>query len=233
MDVITETYDKGGKLLIPSFAIERTQELLFDINELVEKKLMPKMPVFLDSPMAIKTTEVFKQHTEDYNRLIKGILDSGDNPFSFPGLSYSETVSDSIKVDESKNPVIIIAGSGMCTGGRIKHHIKNNISDSKNTILFVGYQSEGTLGYYIEKGEKKIRLLGVEVQVRAKVEKIDSFSSHADQKGLITWLKTCNPFPKKVFIIHGEEKSQEIFAKKIQSLGVKTHIPAMKEKIDL
>jgi metallo-beta-lactamase family protein len=233
LEAIHDTYKRGGKLMIPSFAIERAQELLYDINEFVEHGLMPKMKVFIDSPMAIKTTEVFKNHPECYDKEIKAVLDSGDNPFSFPGLTYSQSVQQSKAIDNEKNPCIIIAGSGMCTGGRIKYHIKNNIGDEKNTILFVGYQVKGTLGYWIKKGEKKIRLLGTEVEVKARVDDIDSFSAHADYEGLLSWLKHYSPKPKKVFIVHGDEESADFFSQKVKKIGIKAYIPNMREKIIL
>ena len=219
--------------MIPSFAIERAQELLYNLNEFVEKKLMPHMNIFIDSPMAIKTTEVFKKHPECYNDELKALLKSGDNPFTFPGLVYSKTVDDSKKINTIKKTCIIIAGSGMCTGGRIKHHIKNNIEDPKSTLLFVGYQVEGTLGYWIKKGEKRVRLLGTEVMVKSKIESIDSFSGHADYNGLLSWLKHFSPKPKKVFVVHGDEESTISFSKKVQKMGIKTHIPSMGEKIVL
>lgn len=231
LQIIHDTYKKGGKLMIPSFAIERAQELLYDINEFVEHGLMPKMKVFIDSPMAIKTTEVFKKHPECYDKEIKAILDGGDNPFSFPGLVYSESVDDSKSIDRTDKPAIVIAGSGMCTGGRIKHHIRNNIDDEKNTILFVGYQVKGTLGYWIKKGVPRIRLLGTEVEVKSKVEEIDSFSAHADYAQLLNWLKYYSPEPKKVFIVHGDEESAVSFSEKVGKKGIKTYIPSMKETI--
>jgi len=231
LSIIHETYKRKGKLLIPSFAIERTQELLYDINEFVEKNIMPKIDVYIDSPMAIKATEVFKKHPECYDDEIKALLETGDNPFSFPGLKLSKTVDDSKKLDELEKPCIIIAGSGMCTGGRIKYHIKNCIEDPKNTILFVGYQVQGTLGYWIKKGAKTIRLLGTERKVNAKVASIDSFSAHADYQGLLNWLKHFSTKPTKVFIVHGDQKVSLEFSKKVNKLGLKTYIPRMKEKI--
>jgi len=216
LEIIHDTFERKGKLMIPSFAIERAQEIIYDLNTFVEKNLIPKKKVFLDSPMAIKATEVFKKHPEEYNKEVKQVMDSGDNPFSFPGLSYSKTVDDSKKINFLKDSCIVIAGSGMCTAGRIKHHIKNHIDDSKNTILFVGYQVQGTLGYWIKKGEKRVRLLGTEIDVNAKVESIDrSFKA------------------KKVFICHGEEKTCFKFAKKVEKLGFKTYIPSLKEEIKL
>jgi len=233
LDIILKTYENHGKVIIPSFAVERTQELLYDINELVEKNLIPKVKVYVDTPMGIRVTEVFKRHPECYNKKILGLLKSGDNPFSFPGLTYTMHVQDSIKINNLHEPCIIIAGSGMCTGGRIKHHIKHNIWNKKNTLLFVGYQARGTLGYHIKRGEKRIRLLGTEVAVKAKIESIESFSAHADYKGLLNWLKHFSPKPKKVFIVHGEEEAMIPFSKRIEKLGIKTKIPEMEEEITL
>ena len=233
LNIIRETCKKGGKLLIPSFAIERAQELLYDLNALVEKNLIPKIPIFIDSPMAIRATEVFKNHPEFYNKEVKQLLESGDNPFSFPGLVYTKTVQESKDINLVKGSCIIIAGSGMCTAGRIKHHIKNYIDDPKNTILFVGYQVEGTLGYWIKKGEKRVRLLGTEVSVNAKVESIDSFSGHADYEDLLDWMRHFNPKPKKVFITHGDERSAKSFEEKLQKRDFITYIPDMKEKLVL
>ena len=231
LDVIRDTYGRGGKIMIPSFAIERAQEILYDINEFVEKEMMPPVKVYLDSPMAIKATEVFKKHPECYNCEIRQILENRDNPFSFPGLVYSESVADSKKINEVNEPCIIIAGSGMCTAGRIKHHIKHNIGNPKNTILFVGYQVEGTLGYWIKQGESKIRLLGTEVMVKAKVESIESYSGHADYQGLLDWLKYVSPKPKKAFIVHGDEKAAISFSEKVETMGIPTKIPSRCEKL--
>ena len=233
LNIIHKTYNNDGKLLIPAFAVERTQELLYDINELVEKNLIPKINVYVDTPMGIRVTEVFKRHPECYNKKILELLKSGDNPFSFPGLKYTHTVQESIKLNSINEPCIIIAGSGMCTGGRIKHHIKHNIWNRRNTMLFVGYQARGTLGYYIKRGEKRIRLLGTQIAVKAKIESIDSFSAHADYKGLLNWLKHFSPKPKKIFIVHGEEEAMIPFSKRVEKLGIKTKIPEMEEEITL
>jgi metallo-beta-lactamase family protein len=233
LNIILETYERRGKILIPSFAVERTQEILYDLNELVEKNLMPRIKIYVDTPMGIRVTNVFKKHYALYNKKIKDLIKSGDNPFSFPGLEFTEKVYDSMKLNHLNKPCIIIAGSGMCTGGRIKHHIKHNIWNPRNTMLFIGYQAEGTLGYHIKRGEKLIRLLGTRVAVKARIESIDSFSAHADCRGLLTWLKFFNPKPKKVFIVHGEQISMQNLEKKVNKLGLKTRIPEMNEKITI
>jgi len=233
LKIIRDTYKRGGKLMIPSFAIERTQELLYNLNEFAEKEIMPKMNVYLDSPMAIDATNIFIKHIEEYNKEVRDLVETGDNPFHFPGLIYTKTIEESKKIQEVTKPCIIIAGSGMCTAGRIKHHIRHNISNPHNTLLFVGYQAEGTLGYWIKNGEKKIRLLGHEVFVNAQIKSIDSFSGHADYKGLLNWLRYFIPKPKKVFICHGEERSCKSFAEKVEKTGIKTYIPSLGEKLKL
>lgn len=233
LEIIKDVYNKGGKLMIPSFAIERTQELLYDLNELFEKKLVPKVPVFIDSPMAIEATKVFEKYHEFYDKNAKKLLKVDKNLFVFPELKYSLKVQDSIAINSIKKSCIIIAGSGMCTAGRIKHHIKHNISDPKNTILFVGYQVPGTLGYYIKSGAEEVKLLGKRIPVRAKVESIDSFSGHADYHGLLAWFKPIRPFPKKVFITHGDKEAVVAMAERIQNLGVETYVPQMNEKLHL
>ena len=233
LEVITDTYHRGGMLMIPSFAIERTQELIYEINNFVEKALMPKMSVFIDSPMAINATEVFKKHAELYNDELIKLWESGDNPFTFPGLVYTPTVDDSKAINEERRPCIIIAGSGMCTAGRIKHHIKNRIGDSKSTLLFVGYQAEGTLGYWIKNGEKRIRLLGGMVDVNAKIEDIEGYSGHGDYNDLLNWLKHFSPKPKKVFLVHGEGGSLTSMAQKINEMSIENYAPKMSEKIVL
>lgn len=231
--IINETYKRGGKLLIPSFAVERAQELIFDIANFQQEGLMPKIKVYLDSPMAIKATNVFSDYPEYYNKFVKDSMKKRDNPFSFPNLIFTETVKESKLLNDTSEPCIIIAGSGMCNAGRIKHHIKNNIENPQTTLLFVGYQARGTLGYWIKKGEKVVKLLGGHFKVNAKIESIDGFSAHADYLELISWLKNYSPKPKKVFICHGEEEQAEAFSKRVQKEGMKTYIPSMNEKLEL
>lgn len=229
--IINETYKRGGKLMIPSFAVERAQEILYLIGEFMQERLIPKMKVFLDSPMAMKATEVFTKYTEYYNSSIQKIMKKRKNPFNFPGLTYTRSVEESKRINGLNEPCIIIAGNGMCTAGRIKHHIRNNIENPKNTLLFVGYQVEGTLGYWLKKGERKIDLLGVKVQVNSKIESIEGFSAHADYKDMINWLDDFLPKPKKVFIVHGEKEQSVAFSKRIEKLGFESYIPSLGEKL--
>lgn len=231
--IIKETYKKKGVLMIPVFAIERAQELLYELNNLVEQGLIPKMRVYFDSPMGIKATEIFKKHKEFFNKELQHAINKGDNPFSFPGLAYTTKVEESKAINDDKGPFIVIAGSGMCNAGRIKFHIKERISDPKNTILFVGYQAEGTLGYHITRGEKKIRLLGTEAEVNVKIERIDSYSAHAGYPGLLDWVSSFKPEPKQVFLVHGNKESLNFMKEKVESLGIKAHRAKMDEVINL
>jgi len=231
--IIKETYKRGGKLMIPAFAVERAQEMLYYIGEFMEQGIIPEMPVYLDSPMAAKATEVFSKYYDYYNDEIKNAIKERGNPFDFQQLIKTETVDESKKINAVTRPCIIIAGNGMCTAGRIKHHIRNNINNPKNTLLFIGYQVQGTLGYWLKKGEKRVKLLGVEVDVKSKIEAIDGFSAHADSVELFKWVKNFKQKPKKIFIIHSETDESTAFSKKLKKEGYETYIPALEESVKL
>lgn len=231
--VINETYKRGGKLMIPSFAVERTQELLFYIGKFMEDGTIPKIPVFLDSPMAIKSTEVFGKYIKYFNEEVQNRFKETNDVFNFPELSLTRSRAESIQINGVSEPCIIIAGNGMCSAGRIKHHILNNIENEKNTLLFVGFQVEGTLGYWIKKGEKNIRLLGREVEVKSKIETIEGFSAHADKVELLKWLKKFSPKPKKVFITHGDLEQQEALSKTLTKEKYESYIPSLNESLNL
>lgn len=231
--IINETHARGGKLFIPSFAVERTQELLYYIGQFMENNIVSKMPVFLDSPMAIKATEAFKKYIKYFNSEVQQKYKTNNDVFNFPGLMLTRSRAESIKINEVSEPCIVIAGNGMCSAGRIKHHIANNIENEKNTLLFVGFQVEETLGYWIKKGEKKIRLLGREVFVNAKIESIEGFSAHADKVGLLKWIKGFSPKPKKVFITHGDLNQQEALVKTLAKEKIEGYIPSLNETISL
>lgn len=231
--VIKETYNRGGKLFIPSFAVERTQELLYNIGKFMEEGTIPKMPVFLDSPMAIRSTDVFRKFMRYFNEDVQERLKETNDVFGFPQLTLTRSRAESIEINGINEPCIVIAGNGMCSAGRIKHHIANNIEDEKNTLLFVGFQVEGTLGYWIQKGEKHVHLLGKEVEVKAKIESIEGFSAHADKVGLLKWLKNFSPKPKKVFIIHGDVEQQEALSKTLAKEKYESYIPSLNESIEL
>ena len=220
---VQKTYRKGGKLYIPSFALERTQELLYTLSELkIEKSDFPPMDVYLDSPLAIKITEVFKNHPETYDEKTRART---DKPFDFPGLICTPSVEESRKANTMKEPAIIIAGSGMCTAGRIRHHLKHGIWDPKNTLLFVGYQAPGTLGRILLDGAEEIKMMGMTFAVKAEIARISSFSAHADREELIRWLEAFKEKPKTVFLIHGEEDTLTSFSASLNQKGFNTEIP--------
>jgi metallo-beta-lactamase family protein len=205
--VINETHAAGGNVVIPSFALERTQELLYHLNNLLNEDRIPHLVAFVDSPMAIKITDVFKKHPNLYDEETMEQIRAGDKPCDFPGLTMSRTVDQSKSINHIKGTAIIIAGSGMCTGGRIKHHLKNNIGRPESTILFVGYQAHGTLGRIILEQPETVRIFGEEHPVKARVERIGGFSAHADQNELYRWISSIKEPPRKVFMTHGEESA--------------------------
>lgn len=222
---VKQAYRKGGKLFIPCFALERTQELLYSLNELMtEEPDFPPMDVYLDSPLAIKITEVFKKHPETYDIEARS---RNDKPFDFPGLICTPSVDESRRANTMEGPAIIIAGSGMCTAGRIRHHLKHGIWDPKNTVLFVGYQAPGTLGRILLDGAEEIKMMGMTLAVKAEITRIGSFSAHADRDELIGWLSAFKEKPQTVFLIHGEDETLVQFSKNLRDLGFNTVIPEL------
>ena len=234
-DILTDTRSRGGNVIIPSFAIERSQELLYYLNELIEEKCLPHMMVFLDSPMAVKVTEIFKKHPYLFDEEMVEHLQNGTSPFDLPGLSLVRSSNQSKAINQIRGTAIIIAGSGMCTGGRIKHHLANNISNPENTILFVGYQAEGTLGRIILEGQKdEVRILGEYYPVNARVAKINGFSAHADRGELTKWLSGLKQPPRHLFVTHGEVNAAHSFADHIsKELGWDVSVPEYGEVREL
>ncbi len=231
-DIINNTKDKGGNVIIPSFAIERSQEVLYRLNELLRQDRISHTMVFLDSPMAIRVTDVFRHHTDLFDDEAAELLRSGKHPCDLPGLQLCRTADESKAINYIRGSVIIIAGSGMCNGGRVKHHLINNIGRPECTILFVGYQAIGTLGRQIVDGAETVRIHGRHYPVKAKVIKVDGFSAHADKDELLQWISAFknNP-PRKVFITHGEEEVSKAFAEAVeQKLGFNTERPSRGDK---
>lgn len=227
--IIQETYDTGGKLYIPCFALERTQEILFSIHKLIQQGKFPDQKVYLDSPLAIKATEVFRNHTEVYDKEAREY----EKPFDFPQLVCTRTQEESMSINKVKGPAVIIAGSGMCNAGRIRHHLKHGLWDAKNTLLFVGYQANGTLGRIILDGHKMVKMMGLEVAVKCRVERLESFSAHGDKDDLLRWLYGFSPTPKSVMLIHGEPKTLEAFQSELMSKGFRVEIVEEAVSIDL
>ncbi len=233
-DAIKENYKNKGTLIIPTFSLERTQELLFEINSLVENNLVPQMPIFLDSPLAIKLTSVYMKYSKYFNKNAQSLIASGDKLFEFPGLKLTEDTEQSKGIVEVPPPKIIIAGSGMSNGGRIIHHEKNYLPYRENTILLTGYQSMGTLGRAISDGIKKVVILGEEVKVRAKVQIINGYSSHKDSDHLLEFVADTSDTLKKVFVVMGEPKSAMFLAQKLHdNLGVEAVTPGAGDEVIL
>jgi len=233
-DCINRTANAKGNIIIPSFALERSQELLYHLNELFLRKEIPPLTVFLDSPMAIRITEVFKRHAELFDKEMMQRLRQGNSFFSFENLRMVENVEESKAIRDIEESSIIIAGSGMVTGGRIKHHIVNNITRPESTILFVGYQAEGTPGRALLDGAREIRLLGRTHRVKAHIEKIDGFSAHTDCDGLLAWLSDIRVPPRCVFVTHGEESAALSFARFLnERTGWTTEVPRYKDTVEL
>jgi len=233
-EVINSTKQAGGNIVVPSFALERSQELLYFINELLIEDAIPHLMVFLDSPMASKITEVFKRHRELYDEEMNEFVRNNASPFNFPGLKMVGTSDESKAINHIRGTVMIIAGSGMCTGGRIKHHLVNNISKPENTIMFVGYQAIGTLGRRIVDGEKQVRILGQERPVMAKVVRVNGFSAHADKEELLEWLGALKTPPRKLFVVHGESEAALSFGNYIKDkTGWEVSVPKYKDEVIL
>lgn len=244
LDIVSETIDNGGTVIIPSFAVGRTQEILYELNKIKENrddeefrrkyKTLMKVPVYVDSPLAISATEIFRQNTDLFEEKIKEEMERGDNPLEFPGLKFTQTSDESKALNESSEPAIIISASGMCDVGRIKHHLKHNIWNPKSTILFVGYQAPGTLGYQIVNGAKKVTIFGEEFAVNARIEYIEGYSGHADQEWLMNFIYSFISKPKHIFLVHGEEESQEVLRNKIlEETGIGVSIPEFGETYEL
>jgi metallo-beta-lactamase family protein len=233
-EVVNSTMQAGGNVIVPSFALERAQELLYFINELLLTNAIPHITVYLDSPMAERITKVFKKHRELYDKEMTEFVNNHESPFNFPGLKMIGTSDESKAINHVRGPVMIIAGSGMCTGGRIKHHLVNNISNPRNTIMFVGYQAVGTLGRQIVDGKKEVRILGREYPVEARVVRINGFSAHADKQELLQWLSGLTRPPRKLFVVHGESESALHFGDYIKrETGWEVAVPAYQDEIIL
>lgn len=233
LSILKKAKEDGGNVLIPSFAIERTQELLYEINLFVENKLLEGLEVYLDSPMASKATEVFKMYPNFYDEDARRLLEKGDDPFEFPGFHITESVDDSKRLID-KHGVVIIAGSGMCTGGRIIHHLKNNLENPKTNVVIVGYQVEGTLGRELVEGESTVKIFGKDVEVNAQIHTLGGFSAHGDQRDLRYWLRSFGHFPKTVFITHGDKEIAIGFASNIKTeLDLDVQVPEMNETFEL
>ncbi len=225
-DVINRTIKRGGALVIPAFSLERTQVLLYELNRLVECNLIPSVPIFVDSPLAIKVTAIYKASKNYFNDHVQEEIREGDDIFNFPRLKYSMSGQDSMAIHKTPNPKIILAGSGMSAGGRVTHHEINYLPDPRSTILLVGYQSVGTLGRKLQDGVKKVSINGQEVDVKAEIETIHGYSSHKDSDHLVEFVGSTKETLKKVFVVMGEPKASLFLTQRLRDyLGVDALYP--------
>ena len=232
--VINQTVAAGGMILIPSFAVGRTQLLLFYLRELKQTKQIPDLPIVIDSPMARDATSIYAEFPQCYDEEALGILHRGQQPFSTTRLRFTRDRKDSIALNEMTDPMIIISASGMLTGGRILHHLAHRVGDARNTLLLVGFQPPGGRGAWLKSGAQEMRLFGQEVSVRCKVEEISGFSAHADRDELLRWCKACSGTPKRVAIVHGEPEAAARFRDSLQQqLGWEAFVASYRQSIEL
>ena len=229
-ELLERTFERGGNVVIPSFAVGRTQEILYYIRQIKEQKLVkccPDFPVYVDSPLAVRATSIFNEHTADcFDEEAEALIAKGINPITFPNLRLALTSDESKEINFIEEPKVIISASGMCEAGRIKHHLKHNLWRPESTILFVGYQAEGTLGRALVEGEKEVTLFGEPIKVSAEIAILPGISGHADREGLLRWMEGFKEKPKKVFVVHGEDTVTDIFADLLhEKLGYDAYAP--------
>ncbi len=229
-EVINRTVERGGKILIPAFSLERTQELIYLLNELLKEKAIPLIPVYVDSPLAINITEAFTNHAKYMNQHTNQAINRGESPFEFLNLRFVVDRKESKGLNIDKRPMVIIAGSGMCESGRILHHLKNNIEDSRNTVLVVGYMARDTLGKKIVDRTRIVRIFGVECELNAEVAIINALSGHADRNGLFDFVSASLPL-KRVFLVHGDEDQSQALYDTLTQGGVNAYIPSKDEEV--
>ena len=232
--VIRETVQRGGSIVVPAFAVERTQKFVFMLKELIEAGLIPRVPVFCDSPMAIKAVEIYLKHEEDYTNEARSLIKKYGSPLEWPGFSFASQVNDSKQINEIHYPIIIISSSGMVTGGRIMHHLAQRLPDPKNTVLFIGFQAPGTRGATIKSGAKEVKIFGEFVQIRARIATFEQFSDHADPPELLEWLHTFQKKPTATYLVHGEEEAASLLRDAItKELGWNVQVAEWMQKADI
>ena len=234
LEAIRYAISNNEKVIIPAFAMERTQEILYLLGEFSRDGSLPDIPVYLDSPLAIKATEIFRKNKGYYDEEARAIVEQGFDPFDMPNLTFTPTTEASIAINEKPGPAIIVAASGMCTAGRIKHHLKHNLWRPGASIIIVGFQAQGTTGRKIVDGEKSVKIFREDVAVKAKVFTIGGFSAHADQAGLLEWVGNLSQSKPRVFLVHGEPTAAQVLAEKIEErFQLETYIPSWKETLNL
>jgi metallo-beta-lactamase family protein len=240
-EAVRATNDAGGVLLIPSFAIGRTQEIVWELDRLIDKGEIPLLPLYLDSPMASKASDIYRRHPEFYDEETSALLRSGESPLDYPNQTITRAAEASKAIATAARPYMIVASNGMLTGGRVVNHLRNLIGDPAATILFVGYQGQGTLGAHLQAGARTVRLDGQVREVKCRIRSISGFSAHADESELLDWVrhfgsgkKPGEPgYPRTVFLVHGDPEAQLAIAPKIEALGYRVHIPRWREQVEL
>lgn len=238
IEIINKTALRGGTVMIPSFAVGRTQELIYQLNKYYEYnpniEQHMRIPIYIDSPMAVEATEAFKRNSSSFNIEARELILKGDNPFEFENLRYIKSQQESMALNKYDFPKVIISSSGMATAGRIRHHLKHNLWDAKNSLVFVGYQANGTLGRILLDGVKKVKILGEEISVKSEIYDLEGFSGHADQNVLLDWVSKFKKKPKKIFIVHGEEQPATALSILIKHLhNIDTIIPDMNDSFKI
>ncbi|HUG30161.1 MAG TPA: MBL fold metallo-hydrolase [Candidatus Limnocylindria bacterium] len=240
-EAVQATDDAGGVLVIPSFAIGRTQEIVWELDRLIERGEIRELPLYLDSPMAMRASDVYRRHPEFYDEETRKLLESGNTPLDYPNQTITRSTNESKAIETAERPYMIVASNGMLTGGRVVAHLRNLIDDPDATILFVGYQGKGTLGSHLQAGATTVKLDGQVRQVRCRVRSISGFSAHADESELLDWIGRFGQgrsagdrgYPRTVFLVHGDPDAQLAIAPKVKALGFDVHVPRWREQVDL
>lgn len=230
VEIVKETFRRGGNVVIPSFAVGRTQEVLYALNKFIENKSLSGVTVFVDSPLAQESTKIFQRFSNNYDDEAKKLLEQGDDPLQFEGLIFTKSPEESAKINKIKSGAVVISSSGMCEAGRIKHHLKHNLWRKESSIVFVGYQAPGTLGRSILDGAKKVKLFGEEVAVNAKIYNLHGLSGHADKNGLLKWINAFRIKPKEIMLVHGDKEVLKSFQKELTDKGYNVSIAKGGEK---
>jgi len=233
--IINRTVERNGKIVIPAFAVGRAQQLIYTIYQLTQSRCIPSLPVYVDSPLSLQATDVFKRHPECFNKKFHDVMMNSSNPFNTPNINYVQGVDESKAINDFRKPCVIISASGMAEAGRIRHHIKNNIGSDRNTILIVGWCAPHTLGAHLASGHKEVNIFGEPYKVRATVETIDAFSGHADKSELRAWAEQVTGLLRGIFVIHGEEKPAMAFAETLRTIHPKSdvRVPQFTESVEL
>ncbi|MDD7764555.1 MAG: MBL fold metallo-hydrolase [Peptoniphilaceae bacterium] len=236
VNIIEKTVERGGTVIIPSFSIGRTQEIIYELNDYYDNKLKTKIkfPIYIDSPLAVKASEVFMNNSDVFDEFAIDLITKGDNIFEFENLKYVKTVEQSQRLNKDNTPKVIISASGMCTGGRVRHHLKHNLWNPKNSVIFVGYQAKGTLGNMLQEGIDKVKLVGEDIAVNAEIYSLRGFSGHADEIMLLDWISKFNSNLKKVFLVHGEADARDALKTVlIGKFGLDVFLPNLYDEVEL